>query len=150
MSTRSTIWLRIRPEDFGKVMIADIEKLPNPMEEFNYPCKEVKIPDNPGGGVLYMGIYCHSDGYPDGVGAELEEKFTTYEQVLNLILLGQCSYIIDKICSYHNWRNENLYIYKTEYGKPECKYDYAYLFEGDRWSHVNGIEHIIVMNDYEK
>ena len=135
MSTTSMIWVRVREEDFGKVMKADITKLPNPIDNFNYPCSEVLIHSNPTNKVLYMGIYCHYDGYPSGVGTELNTKFTTYEQVLNLILLGGCSYIIDTICSYHNWRNEGTKIIKKEFERPKyCGlYNYEYIFEDGEW-----------------
>ena len=65
-------------------------------------------------------------------------KFTTYEQVLNLVLLGSCSYIIDEICSYYNWRNEDLHIKYAEFGKPHSKQDYFYLFEDGKWSTIPG------------
>lgn len=132
MSTRSTIWLKVKEEDYGKVLTADITKLPSLMENFNYDCVPVKIHDCPANG-LWLGIYCHFDGDPDGVGAELKKKFTTYEQVLNLILLGQCSYIIDGICAYHNWRNEPVHIYESQFGRPKCTHDFAYYFENDNW-----------------
>lgn len=135
MGTTSMIWLKINSEDFGKVLTADITKLPNPMDRMNYPCEEVKIHSNPGGNTLYMGIYCNFDGYSAGVGRELKEKFKTYEQVLNLILLGECSYIIDGICSYHNWRNEDLTIRYSEFGRPEhINTDFYYLFENGEWT----------------
>ena len=139
MGTTSMIWLKINSEDFGKVLTADITKLPNPMDRMNYPCEEVKIHSNPGGNTLYMGIYCNFDGYSSGVGRELSTKFTTYEQVLNLILFGECSYIIDDICSYHNWRNENLTIRYSEFGRPEhINTDFYYLFENGEWTTLPG------------
>ena len=142
MSTHSMIWVRVREEDFGKVMKADITKLPNPIERFNYPCSEVLIHSNPTNKVLYMGIYCHFDGYSSGVGKELMNKFTTYEQVLNLVLLGSCSYIIDEICSYHNWRNEPTDIRYADGGRPHRHCDFHYVFEDDKWDTFAGDQHI--------
>ena len=102
MATRSMIWVKIRPEDFGKTMMADTDKLP--MLNFNYPCEEYTIPTpkEDDHGNLWLGIYCHWDGYPDGVGAELKENYSTYEDILNLILLGDCSCIVEDVISYHN------------------------------------------------
>lgn len=40
-------------------------------------------------------IYCHHDGYPDGVGAELIKHFNTYEEALALVLAGDTSYLED-------------------------------------------------------
>lgn len=40
-------------------------------------------------------IYCHFDGYPDGVGAQLIKHFNTYEEALALVLAGDTSYLED-------------------------------------------------------
>lgn len=146
MSTSSMIWVKVREEDFGKVLTADITKLPNTVEKLNFPCKPVKIHSNPGGNTLYLGIYCHFDGYFSGVGEELYNKFTTYEQVLNLILLGECSYIIDSICSYHNWRGEELTIRYAEFERPKSTQDYYYLFEDGKWSTQPGKQCVYKVN----
>ena len=36
-------------------------------------------------------IYCHWDGYPEGVGAELLENFNSYEKALALVMAGDTS-----------------------------------------------------------
>ena len=138
MSTRSTIWVKINKEDFGKSLMCDINKLPNPLIENNYPCGNVKIHPNPIDDTLYLGIYCHFDGYPEGVGAELINKFNTYESALNLILLGGCSHIITDIKSYHNWRNEDIEIYSVQGRTPTAGGDmisHKYVFENGKWGH---------------
>ena len=141
------IWLKVRKEDYGKVMKADVSKLPNPVVDANYDIKEVKIPYNVDD--LYLGVYCNYDGYHNGVGLELAEKFKTYEQVLNLILLGELSYMIEEIRSYHCWRNETPTIWISD-GKPKSTQEYYYCFDenfvreyGDEfyethWSFVSG------------
>ena len=126
MGTTSMIWLKVRKEDYGRVMTADVSQLPNPVVDMNYNIDEVKIPDNVDD--LYLGVYCNYDGYHDGVGLELAEKFNTYEQVLNLILLGELSYIIEEIRSYHNWRNETPTIWYS-IGKPKSTQEYYYCFD---------------------
>ena len=90
---------------------------------------------NPLDKVLYLGIYCHFDGYPGGVGKELKTKFNTYEKVLNLILLGSCSSIITDIRAYHNWRNEDLEIVCKQGISPKIEngIDYGYIFENGEW-----------------
>ena len=136
MSTRSEIFVRVKPEDFGRVIKCDPSLLKNPLTSTNYPCEEFTIPSNPENGVLYLGIYCHFDGYRAGVGDELIEKFKTYEDVLNLILLGDLSCCLDTIVSYANWRNDPLKIHKIEgevYNSPMIPY--MYVFEDDNWKH---------------
>ena len=38
-------------------------------------------------------IYCHHDGYPEGVGATLQEHYVDPEKVLALVALGDISYL---------------------------------------------------------
>ena len=38
-------------------------------------------------------IYCHHDGYPEGVGVELLKHFNSYEKAMALILAGDTSYL---------------------------------------------------------
>lgn len=135
MSTRSMIFVKVNEEDFGKVMTCDINKLPNPIIDFNHPCVEYRIHPKPLDKVLYLGIYCHFDGYPSGVGAELKTNFNTYEKALNLILLGACSTIITDIRTYHNWRNEDLEIKSVQGVYPTIGdgIDYMYVFENGEW-----------------
>lgn len=135
MSTRSMIFVKVNEEDFGKVMSCDTIKLPNPIIDFNYPCVEYRINPKPIDKVLYLGIYCHFDGYPSGVGEELKTKFNTYEKALNLILLGACSSIITDIRAYHNWRNEDLEIKCVQGVYPTIGdgIDYMYVFENGEW-----------------
>ena len=81
MGTTSMIWLKVRKEDYGKVLTADPAKIPTRMEELNFDPDPVKLPDNPGGSLgseLYIGVYCNYDGYTSGVGAELAKNYKTY------------------------------------------------------------------------
>lgn len=136
MSTPAMIWLKLRKEDYGKTIICDDEKLPNKLINFNYDHDEVKLP-NSNSDNLYVGIYVNFDGYQKGVGNELLEKFKTYEDVLNLIALGDCSCIVDQICSYHLWRCEGIELHKHEDERPyrpTTDY-YCYIFEDDNWRH---------------
>ena len=75
---------KINPEDFGKTLKCNLKEIPNDLDEFIYPCAEVKIHPSPHEKTLWAGIYCHFDGYLDGVGSELVEKFDTYEKLSQL------------------------------------------------------------------
>lgn len=81
-------------------------------------------------------IYCHYDGYPDGVGAELRKNYSTFQSASDLINKGDCSTIYGDLKTYasmgEKWESiAPKYINKTsfniELGK---KYyiDYMYLF----------------------
>lgn len=133
MPTRSEIFVRVKPEDFGRVIKCDPSLLKNPLTSTNYPCKEFTIPSNPENGVLYLGIYCHFDGYFDGVGAELHEKFNTYEEALNLVSLGDCSFIVGSIDSYRCREGQDLFIRVCEGEEVVGCQDYLYIFENDQW-----------------
>lgn len=139
MSTPALIWLKVNPKDFGKTLKCDLKELPNNLDELNYTCAEVLIHPNPHEGTLWAGIYCHFDGYVNGVGSELVEKFDTYEKVLNLILLGDVSYLINTIKPYQNWRNEGCRIrFKQGEDRPiHNTFDHEYYFENNKWYHNN-------------
>lgn len=138
MATCSMIWVKIRPEDFGKTMICDVNRLHGGLIDNNYPCQEYTIPTikEDDHGNLWLGAYCHHDGHLDGVGAELKEYYNTYEAALNLILLGQMSCICGEVCAYHNWRNEEHHIAVDKNDLPKGgKYiNYTYYFEDDNWT----------------
>jgi hypothetical protein len=142
MATNCMIYVKINKEDFGKTLTADINKLPNSLVDNNYPFLPIKIHPNPIDDILYMGIYCHFDGYPSGVGAELKNKFNTYESALNLILLGNVSHIIDNICSYHNWRNEPVSICRLQGTYPPYHNNYTYIFEHGEWRTLTNFEYL--------
>lgn len=134
MATRSLIWVKIQETDFGKTLKSDISLLSNSVECGDKINTAVCIPSKPLNNILYLGIYCHWDGYLDGVGKELQTKFDTYEKALNLILLGDCSTIIKEIIPYHTSHDEDLIIRKVEGGKPEAIFGYNYIFDGKTWT----------------
>jgi len=53
------------------------------------------------------GIYCHWDGHIGSVGAELIKTFNTEESVKELIMLGDCSTIVDNVEAYHRDKGED-------------------------------------------
>lgn len=54
----------------------------------------------------YLGIYCHHDGYPNGVGSELVNKYNNFNSALNLILGGDCSSIVKNLIRYATRESE--------------------------------------------
>ena len=87
MSTRSNIAILLRPEDRNK--------------DFKTPWGEVVNAK----GKKYLYVYCHNDGYPEGVGADLINMFDgdKYEKALKYILMGDRS---TTDLSYWDWRGE--------------------------------------------
>ena len=133
MSTTSSIWVKVKPEDFGKTISFNKEIHPLGLEDFNIapPIFKIKEKHNP---VLYLGIYCHWDGYPSGVGATLLKHFDTYEKVLNLISLGYLSTLLDNTIAYYSWRQEDWNGVKPQGiekfpTRADMDTDYCYVFD---------------------
>ena len=81
------------------------------------------------------GIYCHHDGYLDGVGATLAAHYTTVRRVLDLIQLGSLSSLgedLDVTQAYHRDRGEELSV--SDYPSADAirfddgGYEFIYLF----------------------
>lgn len=87
MSTRSNIAILLRPEDRNK--------------DFKTPWGQVVNAN----GKKYLYVYCHNDGYPEGVGVDLITMFDgdKYEKALEYILMGDRS---TTDLSYWDWRKE--------------------------------------------
>lgn len=97
-----------------------------------------------------VGIYCHFDGYPSGVGATLDTYYKTPKKVDELIALGDISSLGSKIApssgahtvsqpqedvtvAYHRDRGEELHQVNTTYDELEevvddMFVDYVYVF----------------------
>ena len=148
MSTRSCIILKVRKEDIGKVMKFNEGLLPKPLDKWQEKdhegkvwrdeteqdkCQPVEI------GNQFIGIYCHWDGYPDGVGSELVEHFKDYNSILNLILGGSCSSINGGVVRhYANRQGEEWEYLVPSQGKSQTELarvgrsslaEYAYSFD---------------------
>lgn len=52
-------------------------------------------------------IYCHWDGYPEGVGKILDEHYTDLEKVRELIALGNLSSLGPEIGVKHDFEDRN-------------------------------------------
>lgn len=123
MGTRSNIIVKVKKKDIGRVL----------SHEFKGEKYETKI-EKP-----YIGIYCHWDGYTDGVGAELFEHYNDYEKVLELISGGSASAINGNKADYYMaWdRDETWSLNRPkQFDKPQvcggCT-EYAYIFKDKKW-----------------
>ena len=80
-------------------------------------------------------IYCHWDGYPEGVGATLKECYKDRDVVKSLIELGDISSLGDDIFStvaYHRDRGEEFWEAREDesleaFNKSNYQ-DYGYVF----------------------
>lgn len=88
----------------------------------------------------YKGIYCHLDGYPDGVGEMLRKNYTSKEQVEALMELGDLSSLgsnLQNTVAYARDRGEEKVppvVGKTfDRIRKEIDHEYAYLFKDGKW-----------------
>ena len=110
MSTRSNIAILLRPEDRNK--------------DFKTPWGEVVNAN----GKKYLYVYCHNDGYPEGVGADLINMFNgdKYEKALRYILRGDRS---TTDLSYWDWRGEQCAPDAADTEEEMYQNDYLYILE---------------------
>ena len=139
MGTRSYIFVKIRKEDKEKSHKANLDKIPLLHYISSDLIKDVYINKESN----YIGMYSSHEGYPEGIGKVLYEKFNTYESAINLILGGNVINITggdwDPYISESNWESEKptqiFEIAKTGVTVVE----YIYLFDGQWWvSHTTG------------
>ena len=94
---------------------------------------------------MYESIYCHWDGYPQGVGVTLRDKYDSTESVALLMELGDISSLSDTIGDTRNssyrlrgdtnidakpfrWMSEMIEYYRS----VSC--EYGYIWEDGTWS----------------
>lgn len=93
----------------------------------------------------YTAIYCHHDGYPEGVGLTLRDHYTTTEKISELMKLGDISSLDDtvgatEVSSYRVWGENNvdadtfgsLMEMLNEYRNRWC--EFGYVWEDGRWN----------------
>ena len=144
MATRSCIIVKVRNSDIGTSQMYSDEKSKAPANDWGDggfdKCEYVKI-EKP-----FIGVYCHWDGYPSGVGASLKSFADTYERALNLVLGGSISNIEeDEFTHYANRDGEVWSHIEPIQGdtaidvNSEVDEDYAYLFDEDNggWKVLN-------------
>ena len=125
MSTRCNIAIRLKDEDKGKTV--------KPWNNI-----EITIPKD----AEIMDIYCHFDGYLDGVGAGLLSDFNNYDDVFNMIIKGDMSSLDDH---YYGRPNEDWDYIKPVFYKSikeifnengNIPNDYYYLFDNNTWKYL--------------
>jgi hypothetical protein len=144
MATRSCIIVKVRNSDIGTTQKYSDEKSKAPANDWGGDgadlCEDVKI-EKP-----YMGVYCHWDGYPSGVGAALKVFADTYERALNLVLGGSISSIGEDDFTHYANRNGEVWTHIEPIQgdtaidvNAEVDEDYAYLFDEDNggWKILN-------------
>lgn len=111
---------------------------------------------------IVRSIYCHWDGYPEGVGAILLEHYQNDEKIIELINLGSISSLHENIkpqnpekhsfdnrepectVAYHRDRGEDLEIdeYKSvsEWSIYKLREEWNYIWKDGAW-YVNGSKH---------
>ena len=146
MSTHSSIIVEVKREDLGKVLRFNSNELEQPEIGWDDDGNDVKgNEESVEIAYKYIGIYCHWDGYIEGVGYLLKKYFDTYEKALNLVLGGSCSYIkVDgSIQRFATRKGKNGV--KWEDIKPEqsnsskalADEEFCYLFKGGEWKHLD-------------
>jgi hypothetical protein len=89
----------------------------------------------------YTSIYCHWEGYPDGVGKTLEEFWDTPEKIQELIKLGDLSSLgetLEECSAYHRDRKDPWDTVCPVSGAlldgliDECT-EYQYLYQDGSW-----------------
>lgn len=92
------------------------------------------------------GVYCHWDGYPEGVGKTLTTHYNTPELVEELLKLGSLSSLGSTITdpetvAYHRDRGEPMesdssYKNHTDmilFARRELGVEWAYVWNGNSW-----------------
>ena len=106
----------------------------------------------------FIGVYCHYDGYTEGVGKTLNEHYQDHEKVVSLVSLGSLSVLAERVApvgehsfrnpedgttiAYHRDRDEELHVCKgrsvIEVAEQIGHNGYVYSLEDGKWS-VNGV-----------
>jgi hypothetical protein len=108
-------------------------------------------------GNSYQGIYCHWDGYPEGVGKTLKEHYTDPAKIAALIALGDISSLGERVApkegeahSFASPGNGVTNSYRRDRGESGCEprtgtltkikqdlvrynAEYLYIWDGKKW-----------------
>lgn len=125
MATRSNIAIILNEEDKARVFTELNKKLEEAGDRFRYGL------DN--GNVLQ--IYCHWDGYPEGVGQDLLNDFNSYDAALKLILEGDHSTPYEAYASLEDDWVSNC---PEQREKPKCHEEFLYVFKDGAWKMPTG------------
>jgi hypothetical protein len=105
-------------------------------------------------------IYCHFDGYIDGVGKILQENYNTREKMEQLIALGDISLLgktIEETVAYHRDRGEDLkkpfqhktvpLYFESEDGDGEIDYLYCFTLGGQFLAQQVGSDQVALLEE---
>lgn len=126
MATRANISLVVKISDIGKLV--HFNKLPNGVN--------IEVADDDRSLLItnrVLTIRSDHDNHPANIGELLLSKFNDYDSVLNLMLVGDVSSLVDS-----NINNTNIVYYtKARQGIKACfendLIDYLYKFENGVW-----------------
>lgn len=136
MATRSCIIVKVRENEIGTTQKYSDEKSKAPASSWGgsgiNKCEDVKI-EKP-----YIGVYCHWDGYPSGVGASLKSFADTYERALNIVLGGSISSVSEDSFTHYANRDGEIWSHIAPIQgdtaidvNAKVDEDYCYLFDED-------------------
>lgn len=138
------IFIKVKKEDKGRIINFDKNKLPVKLNDWGFgktrsKCKPTTIENN------YLGVYCHWDGDPTGVGETLLKNYSDYESIVNLIAGGDCSCIDrQKVRHYANRKGEKWKFIKPRQIKKIGDIDgwvsYMYVFKDGKWRVCKGLK----------
>lgn len=142
MSTRSCVIVKVKKDDINTTKRFDKDKLTlNVIKwEREEERRKTSLVEDVNIECQYIGIYCHWDGYKDGVGKCLADYIKTYESALNLVLGGYASSIYDGDVRYYANRKDEHWEYivplqnnDLESLVKEIGNAIVYIFDNDKW-----------------
>ena len=86
------------------------------------------------------GIYCHWDGYPDGVGRKLIDHYNDPVKVASLLALGDISmlgYELSDTIAYCRDRKEEMslpFVFASIEAIKDTNFEYVHVFDGTAWT----------------
>ena len=83
----------------------------------------------------YRSVYCHFDGYLDGVGKKLLENYNSQQLAEKLVELGDMSTLgttVEDTVYYSRDKGEDICITKSRHFIRELQ-DYNYYWNGQKW-----------------
>lgn len=145
MATRSNIAIILRPEDRNRSLNVMDEMFNDCRPKMNCPnCRHQKeeklediFPNCEPNGKPVLQIYCHWDGYPEGVGKALLNGYNSYEKALALILGGDLSSLYESYsCPYSIGQGEDADQCSPAVHEKAClneEYLYVFDYETNQW-----------------
>ena len=86
-------------------------------------------------------IYCHWDGYPEGVGETLKSFYSTFEQVESLLAKGDLSTLGQTLEESQSYADLGMKLQTATFQSDDewlawannCSCEFAYLFSDGKW-----------------